>query len=513
MTTQQAHGSLDGFLSYSSKSKGSGNGHLGGWKKSIDEDHGEITVWMHLGFMPTPFWVHPSYAVVENKKEEKLIVVPRRWTCHEVDAIAKLQKWRLDSGESEHRPTICPECIMTNVIARMVEQKQIGFADPVFEWKGAEETVQILAGGIYGAFRKKTGLLRDYQVAMRKAGVKQPDAFKHDMRTQLKYLFAVVDDANPGNGLLIDVESEGLANKVRAAIFAEGEKVQATKKIDMRDERVRDLWDPSRKPYPFLWKYDGTQDFEKKFTVIPLVGTDMSDEIKALIVDGPLPDMPDLEPGNCYDLRAELEAHCRINLPWDEIFGPAEAAGLMSPPEESKKEVGDDREEYVPEINTQSETVGDGPIRIGPDHASWKNKAYKPGPEFKGREVHVLPPEKATNTDVDRVLALFKSVAKDVAEVVSCEHCNGEMTTFDPSCPTCGAEYDDEGVLKSRPCAHDECKTQVSIEGDGPQFICPTCGSIHEMVAGEWKATSPAPEPTASARSRRRRGTPGATFP
>lgn len=514
-------GSLDGFLDYSSKAPKTG-GYLGGWKKNKDEDHGELMAWLHVQFMPTPFWCHPTYTVIETK-EEKLVPVPRRWTCHEDDAIAKLQKWRLDDGTSEHRPIICPECILTNVIARMVDRGELGFTDVVFEWNGTDDAdaVQILAGGIYGHFRKKKGLHRDQEVAMRRAKVRQTDAFKHDMRTALKYEFAVLDGAHIDRGMQIAVESEGLANKIRAAILAEGMKVQALTRIDMRDDRVRGQWDPSINPYPLLLQYDNTKDFDDKFNVVALRGTEITDEIRALIVESPKPDAPDLEPGSCYQLRAELEAACRVKLPWDEIFRPAAEKGLMNPPQESKGEVDEARSERTPEINTRTQAVepkSGEPIRIGPAHPAWTNKAYKPGPEYKGAELHVLPPDGATDADVDRVLRVLGTVAKVVAEVVACEHCNGEMTTVDPTCPTCGAGYDDDGKLTSRPCANDPCDGQVLLEGDGPRYICPKCASIHELDGdGAWKVVPNEPSPAASPRRRRSGGTAstggGATFP
>lgn len=520
---------FDDFLDYSSKGGKSG-GYLGGWKKNKDDEHGEITVWMHVGFMPAPFWCHPIYAVIEMTKEDKLIVVPRRWTCHESNVMvnvrdkpvsnAALQKWRNEDGTAEHTPTVCPMCILTSVIARLVDKGEIGFTDVVFEWNGTEDTVQILAGGIYGHFRKKKGLTRDQQNAMRKAKVRQDEAFKHDMRTGLKYLFGVLDDAHPERGLVTTVESEGLSNKVRAAFFAEGEIVQAKTKIDMRDERVRGQWDPSITPYSLIWKYDGTKDFDDKFTVVPIRGGEMPDAVKAIIVDGELPDTSDLEPGNCHVLRAELEAHCKVDLPWDEIFGPAAEAGLMKPLGESKEEVEEDAHERTPEVRTKE--TKDGPVlkgevvplRVGPDHAAWKNKGYKPSADFKGTEVHLLPPGEATDADVTRVTKLFATVAKVVAEVVSCEHCSEEMTTVDVACPTCGAEYDEDGNLKTRPCLSEGCGKQVDLDGEGPKYMCGSCSSIHEIVlpaantgdAETWTLVEAKPPRAASTRRTRSGG-------
>lgn len=508
--TTQGYG-LDSFLDYSSKGSKSG-GYFGNWKSNIDEDHGEITILMHTKMMPTPFWSHPFRAVVESKREGdegKLIVVGRRFTCHEPDAIAKLQKYRLDDGTAEHRPTICPNCILTSVVASMVAKGQLGFTDIVFEWKGTDDDslVQVRAGGIYGAYKKKTGLTREQQVAMRKASISQKDAFKHDMRNQLKFAFVVVNLDKIEDGLLIDTESEGLANRLRKAIVAEGEKIQTMKRKDMRDESIRPFWDPALRPYPFKWKYDNTKDFEEKFTVVALNGADVPEEARTLVVDADLPAIDDLSPGNCYDLRAELEAHCKVKLPWDEIFGPAKDAGLMVPPQESKEEVHDEDQGRTPEISSQSK---DESIRVGPEHVAWKNKAFKPGPEFKGRDVFVLPPEGLPDAEIDRVIALFKTVATSVGEIVACEHCTGEMTTFDPSCPTCGAQVDDDGKLITRPCVNPICETQVHLveqkDKESDLWICPSCATIQRVDEnGQWvEVKREEPAKAASPRQRRR---------
>ena len=525
---------LDGFLGASSKSPKSGGSFLGSWKKNVDEDHGEITVWLTTKCMPFAFWAHPMQAVIES--QDKLKVVPRMFGCHEAGIMkqirkdqvvsASLQRWRLDNGEAEHTPELCPQCILTDVVARMVDKGELGFTDVVFEWIGGDNTVEIMAGGIYGEFRKKPAKLsRDKQVAMRKAKVSESEAYKHDMKTNMKFFFVIADDANPDKGLLTTSESEGFGDKVKAAILAEKLKVAKQHKFtDVNDPRLnasplREKWDPSLNPYPFVWSYDNTQDPAKKASVIAMNGTEIPEVIRELIFNTELPDLlaieSAIEPGNCYELRAELEAHCKVQLPWDEIFGPAEAAGLMHPPGESK-------EERTPEVVTkaaattqQSAPSASGAIRIGDDHIVWKNKAFKPGPEFKGREVHLLAPEGATDADVSRAIAAFKTVAKEVAEIVSCEHCDAQMTTFDPSCPKCGAEYSDEGALTSRPCVNEGCGAQVPLvkpggwqEGEPITFICPKCATLHLLEENdqsvEWKA-QPAPAPVA-ATSRRRRG-------
>lgn len=511
-----------------------GGSFLGSWKKNIDEDHGELVVWIPTNFMPKAFWAHPIFAVIEVQGDE-LKVVPRLWGCHEAQimrklknratkqeefvASAALQRWREDNGQAQHPPDLCPYCILPGVIARLVEDGKIGFADVVFEWVGDKSTTQVLAGGIYGQFRNRN-LTREQDVAMRKAGVKKTDAFKHDLKTNMKYMFVIVDDKNPDKGLLTTIESEGFGNKNKAAILSERKNIAVKNRFtDDNDPRLmksplRDLWDPSIAPYAFAWSWDNTKDeAQAKGSVVAVHGMNMTDQIKELVMSPELPDLlaiePGLEPGNCYELRAELEAHCKVSLPWDEIFGPAEKAGLMKPPSESKEEVQEKPAGRTPEITTKQDVPKDGPITIGPDHLVWKNKAYKPGQEFKGREVLVLPPKDATDADVSRVIALFKSVATAVGEHVLCEHCNGEMTTFDPSCSHCGAEYMEDGKLATRPCVNPLCTEQVDLveqfDKESGNWICAKCATIqHIGELGAWVAVEhETPKPVQSARRRR----------
>lgn len=540
MANDMVSSNLDDFLDDTKPKGGRGGGRLKSWKKNIDEKHGQLTAWLARWFMPKKLWTHQQvYNVVEVKEEGSsepvLKVYSRRFNCHEGPvkkrvgkdevSLASLQRWRNEDGTAEHSPTVCPMCILTSVVARLVAEGKIGFADVVFEWRGTEDVVQIRAGGIYGHFRKTRGLTKAQQVAMRKAGARQSEAYKEDMRPQLKYGLLLVDDANVDKGLVTAIESEALGDKIRAAIITEGKKVEQMTKIDMRDDRVRGRWDPSINPYPFFVEYDDTKDYEDKYRVTPLVGQEMGDDIRALVVDGEAPDLSDFELGDCWTLRAELQSHAKVDLPWDEIFGPAEKAGLMVPPGESKSEVDEDdgEEERAPEVNgtagTKQEEAQAGakeepkPIQIGPDHPAWKNKAYKPEPRHKGAEIHLLPPNGVQDVDIDRVVKLFKAIAASVAEIVACEHCNGEMLTTDPACPTCGSEYDDDGQLKSRPCKLEGCSGLVPLtddpggtpEGEPVKYICPSCASIYieDAVTGEWTLHAAGGLRTQSPRRRR----------
>ena len=531
---QQVGSSIDDFLDKKPSSSGRGDNKVRSWKKNKDATHGELTVWLPPTFMPTQFYAHSNQRVIEisdkETSEKKLIVIPQLFTCHEEKELAEVQKWRNNDGTAQHSPVLCPNCILPGVIARLVAEGKIGFADVVFEWEGSKDKTQIRAGGIYGHFRKKKGLLRSEAEAMRINKLSQEDAFMHDMRVQEKYLFAVVDDQNHEHGIQSLIESEGLAKKIRKAIADEAKKVEARTRIDKKDERVRHQWDPSITPYPFVISYDKGKHFDDRFSVVALPGAPIGDELNELL-RGELPEFEDLIPGDCFALRAELEAHCKVKggLPWDEIFGPAEKAGLMVPPSESKEEEDEEREEppppppaarrgSVPEVRGgRAAPPPAAPIVVDEKHPVWSTKSYKPGPEFKGAMVHICPPETAEGAAIDRVIALFKTVAKEVSEIVACEHCNEAMSATDAACKSCGATYDDDG-LASRPCVNVDCTSQVPLDSNGApmdggpeRFICPKCGTQHfaDMTSGslEWKQFVPAEEPKIA--SPRRRRVPG----
>ena len=129
--------------------------------------------------------------------------------------------------------------------------------------------------------------------------------------------------------------------------------------------------------------------------------------IRELIVDKDPPDTTRLTaPGNVARLRADLEAHALLDLPWDDIFGPVERALGIDSTELPEEEPADDDDD---------------------DEAT--DSDASPAPAAAGK-------------DDDAVYD------GDGSELFECEKCKGTMRGDEYTCKHCGAEYDpDTGEL------------------------------------------------------------------
>lgn len=514
-TAAHAHTqSLDDFLNHSTR--GGGGGFLSGWKKD-----GSIVVYLHPQLWSAPYWNHgiPRVAELTDKetKDKRLVVMTDRWGCHESEALLKRQNYREKDGTREYPPEVCPVCKLIEAVREAYLTGKIGWTDPVFKWEGDEGELVLLAGGIDNSFASKD-LTREQLRELRAAGVKRDDSWKQNLKAKLNYLFCVVDEAHPEEGVQKTFEAKGLGEKLKKAV-----------KDEIR--RRKDRGNPVLNPYPFEWTYDETQSFDDKYDVLARSDDQPSAEILALLQGDPPNVDRDLEPGNCFSLRAELEAHYvgpEGAIDFDAIFAEAERRGLMTPPQETKDDTDeelDDEEsesaEDVPRVKAEPAKAAMKPaaakvsvVQIGPTSDAWKApEKWRAPANVKGAEVHLNPPDEASDEDIAAVRAKVKAAgAVAVGTMVMCDHCDGTMTTLDPSCPTCGAEYDEAGTMVTRPCAAEECDAQVPLDGEGPRFICPKCAAIHEQGEADdegrkgW-AVVPKEEPPAAEAvpSRRRR--------
>ncbi len=532
-TTKHGHGhgqSLDEFLNHSTR--GGGGGFLSGWKKE-----GSIVVFLHPQLWSAPFWNHgvPRVAELTDKetKDKRLVVMTDRWGCHESEALLKRQNFREKDGSREYPPQLCPVCKLIEAVREAYQSGAVEWTAPLFKWESDNEddTLELLAGGIDNSFSAKE-LSREQLRELRAAGVNRSDSWKQNLKAKLNYLFCVVAEDDVESGVQKAFESKGLGEKLKKAI-----------KDEIR--KRKDRGNPVLNPYPFEWTYDDSKSFDDKYDVLARSDDSPSAEILALLQGEPPNIERDVSAGNCFNLRAELEAHYvgpEGAIDFDEIFAAAEKAGLMTPPQETKEDAADgeldeDEEQEKPKGHTpevrgsalaekkepakaapvKPEPVkASKPIEIGVTSDAWKKpEAWKAPATLKGAIVHLNAPDDVSDEDVALVTKKCKSAgAKAVGLLVTCSHCDEVMTTLDSACPHCGAGYDDAGVLTSRPCIAEGCDAQVPLEGDGPKFICPKCATIHvqgdegddgkrswEMVAKEEPKATEVP-------SRRRRGVP-----
>ena len=504
--------SLDDFLNYSTKSAGGGGGYLSGWKKK----DGQIVVWTHRDVFSAAVWHHPIPRVVELKDEGQrmtTVVMSQRWNCHESDEILKAQYFRDDdTGEREYPPELCPMCIVIEEVRRLYRSGKIDWCDPVFEWEGDRERTKLLAGGIDGEFNSRD-LSDDALDEMRKAGVRQRDSYKQDLRTKLQYLFLVVSDRDPDRGIQKAFEAKSLGDAMKKALANE---------IERRGERGN----PQKFPYPFKWKYDEKASFSDKYDALAL---DQQPPEKILkLISGPAPNIErDIDPSNCWTLYSELESHMspgvKRYLSLDKCFEKADKAGLMKPAAESKEDESDDfieapkAGEPLPKVERTPEVRGTNtkqhkPVEMVLDSNCdvWVEKVVdeKWGGAFKGNIALIDVPDGVTDERIAEVTAMLKRTgAVAVGELVMCRYCRETISTLDTTCKHCGSKYDDDGNLLTRPCLNAECGGQCDVTGKGPRYICEKCATIHELGktdAGEdiWNRVEAqkAPEPARRAR-------------
>lgn len=434
---------IDAFLDHTaSGGGGGGTAYFRKWKEA-----GRAIVWLNkeAGFIAK--WAHGWPRCVELKdretSEKRIEVWAGSWNCHETEAVLKRQNFRDERDSRETPPERCPLCKLIEVVRALVATGELKLWDPVFKFKGSSDRydVTLTAGGIYNAFRTdgKGALSEKVQAECRKHGVRFNDAWKENTKARCGYTFVIVDNAHPENGVQIADEREALGQKMQRAIRDE---------IDRRGggDRGRLLGNPLRTPYPFLWQYDDNESFSDKYRVVALTDGEpkLTDEIKELI-EGPAPDLDrHMRPGNVKQLRADMERHAVIKLPFDEIF-----------------EAFDDAEEEGADADKPP---------FDPDDDNPLTEAI--------RSVN------AARVTVPDVREAAPATSDDEFE---CDHCGGVLKGTDFTCPHCGACFDPDGGFISRPC--NECKTQVPIEGDGPRYICPKCGAIHAEVDGKWTST------------------------
>lgn len=526
---------LDEFLHHSTRS--GGGAYLSGWK-----EEGRIKVYLHTEIWSAPCWNHGVPHVIEYEdretKDKVLALRTQRWVCHETEEILKRQYFRDRKvgmlGEREAPPVLCPCCFLGEAVIAGIRSGSIVWTEPLFKWEADGEEMVLTAGGLAGLYGKKD-LSREQLRELRVAGIRRDEAWKENVSPRLQYLFCVVDAANPADGVQKAFESKGLGDKLKKAV-----------RDEIRRKGGGEKGNPVINPFPFEWTYDDAGQFDDKYAVLAMTEEVPTAEILGLI-RGPAPDVDrDLEPGNCYWLRNELEAHYigpADALDFEGIFAGATKAGLMTPPPESKADADAESDEDVEEHGASATAVaaarstGGGrtpevrgapaarpavraatkppTIEIDAGHVAWKTAGWKAPTAVAFADVYLTAPDSATDAQVEAVRkACQAGGAALVAERVLCEHCDQGMTSVDPTCPHCGAAYDDDGQLLSRPCQVEGCGGQVLLEGDGPAFICGKCGATHEMGAeGTWAAHAPAATPEEEAPPPRRRRSAAAEAP
>lgn len=313
--------SVDEFLNFRGQ-EGGASTRLKNWKEK-----GFFNAFFHRGLMPSSVWYHriPELVVRRDKDDPSRQlhnVWSRQFVCFEDEKILKKQRFRTPEGLREHPPIICPDCRLLEVIRAMVLRGDIKDTDVVFEWSGSdkpEENCVRHAGGITGLWKqdKMTPAdkerLAQHGIYMANSG-KKFGAWNEKAIAQLNYIFAVVNAEDAAAGLQVDIQTQGLGDKVKKTINKEIASNGAS-------------GNPFTNPYCIQFQYKPSEPkFDDKYDAQRMNIVPLTPSIQQLI-DGEPPDisrytrLPDLATH-----RAMLETHAKVSLPWDEIFGPAERA-------------------------------------------------------------------------------------------------------------------------------------------------------------------------------------------
>lgn len=390
---------FDDFLGHSATQ--SGGAFLENWKED-----GSILIWLHPEAPIHALWSHRWLQFVKDEDGDGGDFRMLRVNCLENENVLKRQRFRHGDGTREYPPTTCPHCLLVEFIRAQIEAGELSWTDPVFKFEGDEDDIVIRAGGITGLFQKRD-MSEAEKRELKRAGVYVKDAFKENGQASLEYVFGVIANENPDAGCVVACERQTLGKKMQKAIRdrMEEHEEEGIEITNWRGQKFsgKDAAKPSNNPCCFKWAYDANKDFSDKYDVKVFANKKPSPDILAKFAEPP-PDVarlvavPDLA-----QLRESYERYSLIDLPLDELFGPAERAlgvdSTKASKEQAADETADDVDDDLPE--------------------SWGGTA-------KG------DPPKA-----------------EAENMVECDHCKKPMPESAMTCPHCGAEYieDDEGDI------------------------------------------------------------------
>ena len=389
---------IDDFLQH--KTSGGRGAYLTGWKKE-----GKVNTWLHTQRLPMAVWRHahiPKVVVLEDRQTNESVrhIWSGEWVCPEDESVL-LSQYAVDpKGARENPPEYCPICRLNDYIRRAVQAGRIPWTKEVFRFEGDVEKERLIlhAGGMFMTRKQYDALDAEEIKEARKLGVNVKEMWKENCYAKAEYLFCVVDDAHPESGIQKAFNPSSLGDKVKDVI------------ADMRESKGVEEGDPTINPYCIQWQYrEGEPDPKKMYHALAIQKQRLTPAIEKLIY-GPPPDISkDIRPFNLVEMRAYLEEHALIKLPWDQIFDV---------------KVREEREEPAPEPTRQRRAAA--PTDDEPE----------PTPA-KGAKRRGAAPARAKFPD------------DDDEHAVACENpdCEKAMWDDEHECPHCGSKYDDDFKL------------------------------------------------------------------
>jgi hypothetical protein len=384
-------GWVDAYISKKARD-GSGDrvpdGSLKKWKSQSERT--SAMVFHHTEVGPQLFWSHQFPRKVSYKDKDTGEQVTNYWgrahVCSE-DEDYLFQQYRWANGEPKVRPKRCPLCKLTVWLRQQVEAENIGWLDPVFQFEG----LTLVAAGLFGYLNKK--LTPEEIAEMRANKLTQKESWKQSAVAKAQWLFTVVDNEKPEDGLQVLTESNLL-----------GEKMQEVLR-DTQESLGVEGGDYCAHPYAIEWVNDPTQkSFSDRYKARRIERVKLSPEVEELI-RGDVPKeriAKALEKPDYGALRDFMEEYCVLEgVPFDDIFSGADAEPEYAQP---PKDAPAAKAKQAPKVETKAAPV--------PKAAPAKRtKKEEPPP----------PPESGT---------------------LPCDKCGAPMRDTDTECAKCGTKYE-----------------------------------------------------------------------
>ncbi len=398
---------LDQFLTHGDSA---GRKFHANWKEK-----GEVTVWLSTrAEMAYAAWSHPfvMHDTYTNKEDEEVAVLRfPRFVSPDPEVVHMSQHFReKDDGDVLQIPPVKDPFLILREYLRF-ECEDMPLNQVIFRWenpmeKAREKVIEWNKGEISRLVKRGQS------------------NYGHSLDTKLDYMFVIVDDNKPDDGLQISRVTKMLGDKMKTVI---GEEMESN----------GEKGNPLLSPYAFRWKYDENANMADMYRAFRFNQAKLTDKIREAIESKEYPDpSPDTVPkaGDKSKIRAAMEDAAQVDLPWERLFVDEWDDDEGSSKSEPKKE------SRTPEVNTKTKDEGK------PQRRRKKVKEPEPEPEV---------------------------------ERIKCDDCDNMLLPTDAKCSKCGAEYEvDEDVApapaKAKKSAKLETKQAETSNSSGAK--CFSCG-------------------------------------
>jgi hypothetical protein len=454
-----------GSFTKHAKQNSFGGQWLNDWK-----DDKKIVIWLHTLVPPAACWSHAFQLldVVEDKENggaPKRIMRYPRFVSPDPELVHRNQYFRKDDDAMRVPPDRDPFLLLREWLRRA---DSIALDQAVFQWKNPKdnEVTTWVRGELSGLVKRARS------------------NFGHSLDTKQEYIFAVVRNDAPEQGVFLARESQLLGRKVSEVI---------TQQQGMLGEEGGD---PLLHPYPFVWeankKAASPMDMYKAYKH---EGAECSDEVWAAISSEEYPDPAEFcvaRDGDMEKVRAAMEAAAQVDLPLDEIFSeepgvrlalalgqrraargparmPAAAGSQPAPGGLPATQQRPAQSSAAPAAQRPAGAQRPGAQR--PASTAAAPSTARPGASPKPATTAAAAPPAKAAAGQPRRKKVEKPKEPEV-EKIPCDDCQHPMLPTETVCTKCGAVYETEAVA----VAGGEPAADPAVEEQAGPVVCFACG-------------------------------------